>query len=878
MTHRNTPTTIRPNRSIAIAALIAAVVPILGNSNHTFAQINKTWSPPAVPDTSNQFWDISSRWSPVGAPSSIDNAIFASTGSYEIHFDSVTGSPTINNLTNSSGSPTFRRVGTGGSNIALNVNGISTYSNAGTTIVIGESESRRLTLNHVGTTTITGRNLVVSSFGGTTFSTVNVGSGTSVGALITNSASANINATSINAGSTGGNRSTLDFTGSITSGNIRVASSSSETFANARFGSSNISSTTLLVGNNFNSDGILTIDDNATVNNSTTMILGFNTSTAGQGYVFSTGNLTTNSLTLFGNGSLDIGGGSFTVGAGGLNNRGNIRLAGGTFSFLANSTPSLGGDLGNFEFISGTARRTSLSNANNSRSGGTSIGWLFGNNAQIITPFRRVELANVLDLVEPLQLDGGFLKLSGITNPSLLDFRSGELRFNSSTSIGLTTALGSFVDLKPNSTISTEVGTLTVTSNATVIVRDGASLKPDDALFINGTVALDGIAARLAPRTGPVNIINGAVLRGQGIVGSDTLTSTQNAGIIELTSSDLRFTGILFNGTNAIIQGRGQLVAPVIVNDGRMNFSGGFTDIYATLDNSATGRIVVSGGGVLSLFGTVTHPTGADIRTGTGSRTVFLAPVSGAGSFSGTGLVQFESAYSPGSSPGLINFAGDLELIDPAQLNIELAGTARGSQYDALNVNATASLAGTLNLQLISGYIPAYGSLHRIISAASLSGRFDQVLGFSIDPNRRLAVRYQAGNVDVIAALPGDADINGSVNFTDLLALARNYNQSNRTWTEGDFDYDSIVGFTDLLALARNYGQSISSQELASLHHALGDAHAAAFSADWALALSVIPEPTTLTLLTLPTMLLMRKRSRPSSPHHFPARSTQARA
>lgn len=50
----------------------------------------------------------------------------------------------------------------------------------------------------------------------------------------------------------------------------------------------------------------------------------------------------------------------------------------------------------------------------------------------------------------------------------------------------------------------------------------------------------------------------------------------------------------------------------------------------------------------------------------------------------------------------------------------------------------------------------------------------------------------------------GDANYDGIVGYTDLLALARNYNRPG-TWSNGDFTGDGVVNFSDLLVLAKNY-------------------------------------------------------------------------
>jgi hypothetical protein len=86
--------------------------------------------------------------------------------------------------------------------------------------------------------------------------------------------------------------------------------------------------------------------------------------------------------------------------------------------------------------------------------------------------------------------------------------------------------------------------------------------------------------------------------------------------------------------------------------------------------------------------------------------------------------------------------------------------------------------------------------------------------------------------------IQGDANLDGTVNFNDLLALARNYNVSgaNVTWGVGDFDYNGIVNFNDLLALARNYNQALPAGAIPGATPAFEADMAAAFAA-------AVPEP-----------------------------------
>lgn len=87
----------------------------------------------------------------------------------------------------------------------------------------------------------------------------------------------------------------------------------------------------------------------------------------------------------------------------------------------------------------------------------------------------------------------------------------------------------------------------------------------------------------------------------------------------------------------------------------------------------------------------------------------------------------------------------------------------------------------------------------------------------------------------------GDANIDFSTNFDDLLLLAQNYSGTGKRWTEGDFDGDNDVDFDDLLVLAQNYDGAPGLVNEAQVGEA--------FAADWNLALSIVPEPATLGLL-----------------------------
>lgn len=64
-------------------------------------------------------------------------------------------------------------------------------------------------------------------------------------------------------------------------------------------------------------------------------------------------------------------------------------------------------------------------------------------------------------------------------------------------------------------------------------------------------------------------------------------------------------------------------------------------------------------------------------------------------------------------------------------------------------------------------------------------------------------------SVIIQAALPGDANLDNTVGFDDLLALSQAYQSPTlHEWSNGNFNLDGTVGFDDLLILTQAYGRT----------------------------------------------------------------------
>jgi hypothetical protein len=61
-----------------------------------------------------------------------------------------------------------------------------------------------------------------------------------------------------------------------------------------------------------------------------------------------------------------------------------------------------------------------------------------------------------------------------------------------------------------------------------------------------------------------------------------------------------------------------------------------------------------------------------------------------------------------------------------------------------------------------------------------------------------------AGHITIARTLRGDANLDGTVDGSDLTLLAQNWKKSGTTWAQGDFNYDGTVDGSDLTLLARN--------------------------------------------------------------------------
>lgn len=323
-----------------------------------------------------------------------------------------------------------------------------------------------------------------------------------------------------------------------------------------------------------------------------------------------------------------------------------------------------------------------------------------------------------------------------------------------------------------------------------------------------------------------------------------------------------------------------------IGNDAALTFaSGSSTTLNADL-RVANGRTRVSSGATFGGVGKLVIPADREL-------------VIDADATIAAGVIV-DGRLLPGGSNGTATVSlGSLGLGSTATLFIDVGGLGM-PHNDRISVNGFATLDGLLDVTFGGAVVPAAGQTFTFLTAGAISGTFDNVSTRGLPTGLSPEIRYFADRVELVlngvavasgdfdadgdldandinqlfsvadgavtganarfdvngdglirstvgvagsdadawvvglkGTRYGDADLDRQVGFNDLLSLAQHYNAAGG-WAEGNFDGEGGVAFNDLLLLAANYAFA-GATDTSLL--------TAEFAADWALAQSLVPEP-----------------------------------
>lgn len=234
--------------------------------------------------------------------------------------------------------------------------------------------------------------------------------------------------------------------------------------------------------------------------------------------------------------------------------------------------------------------------------------------------------------------------------------------------------------------VKTGAGTLDFSTSHTMNYSGGLTVQGGRLVYTNAA-ALGGGAITLAGGTLDYN-------------GSENLTIVRGMALAEATTS------ILHNSA-----GRSTFSA-VITGTGNLNKTGaGILALTAT--NTYTGTTTVSAGTLL-----------VNGRTAGGNLLVqSSATLGGSGTIGGNTVISSGATLSPGNSPGVLNFLGDLTL--EGAVVMELNGLTRGTLYDGIDVGGTLNYGGALTLNF--GNTFNAGDSFNLFSFSGYNGFFDSI-------------------------------------------------------------------------------------------------------------------------------------------------------
>ncbi|HSV13373.1 MAG TPA: autotransporter-associated beta strand repeat-containing protein, partial [Tepidisphaeraceae bacterium] len=253
----------------------------------------------------------------------------------------------------------------------------------------------------------------------------------------------------------------------------------------------------------------------------------------------------------------------------------------------------------------------------------------------------------------------------------------------------------------------------------------------------------------------------------------------------------------------------------------------GSGDMALNTVNTYSGDTTVSGGSLtIASAGSIAS---ANVTVSAGATLSINGSLASSVAISDSGVVNF--AGNPGTSAftravGTLNVqhGGSAVALDSA-----FAMQAGVSQITTLTfADTTAKLDLRNNELIVNNALPAVRT--QIILGEIFTTTAGGVIGYKDLGSGQTEARY---------ALRGDANLDGTVDVSDLGALATSYgNSTGQLWVQGDFNNDGSVDVADLGALASSYGVSLASGLQAAR---LITAAAAATVASPASAASAIP-------------------------------------
>lgn len=314
----------------------------------------------------------------------------------------------------------------------------------------------------------------------------------------------------------------------------------------------------------------------------------------------------------------------------------------------------------------------------------------------------------------------------------------------------------------------------------------GAGNNQQALLTADGAGSL--IAAPALTSLSPVLLSNARIQMRAAAGGELDLSSvtTINEGLYSIVSEGAGSKVDLSALTSATHAGvSAQEVSPITVqNDGLLAFGAATTNLQHV-------NVLMAGGGTIS--GGTLNLTGRSSLTADGQINATIA-VEGPTRIAGEGI-------------GLLNISGGFtQTGEKGEMFVQIGGDTPGASHDAIHVGGAANITGKLTLQLLREYQPVLGDSFEVLTSSDLTGSFSK--GGLLTGDVFLTPTTVGDNIVVLAALIGDANLDGNVNLNDFALLKTGFGQTGVALAMGDMNASGGTDLNDFGLLKLNFGKS----------------------------------------------------------------------
>lgn len=170
--------------------------------------------------------------------------------------------------------------------------------------------------------------------------------------------------------------------------------------------------------------------------------------------------------------------------------------------------------------------------------------------------------------------------------------------------------------------------------------------------------------------------------------------------------------------------------------------------------------------------------------------------------------VENNGLVSPGFDfSGRLAIDGDFTQLKTGELLVKIGGLQPGVKFDEVAVSGQAGIGGSLHVELVNEFEPAWADTFTILAAETVLGSFNQTQLPEIGLLLRFAVVQEMNQVTLNVNRFADLNGDNTVNVTDLLILFSAWGVCpGDSACDADLNGDGVVDVGDLLLLLSNWG------------------------------------------------------------------------